>query len=277
MPRNNMSKNDNFPYKLITYSSLGILLMLALILFKPFVIVKAGERGVIMRFGKVQDVILDEGLNPIIPIVNSVKTLSVRVQKNDITAAASSKDLQDVKTEVALNWHINPEKVNTIYQRIGDEAEIVSRIINPAVSEIVKAATAQKNAEEIITKRKEVKQQIDVELQERLGDYGILVDDVSLVNVAFSAEFTKAIEAKQIAEQQAKQADYEALKAEKVAQAEINRAKGQAEAQRLQKLTLTPALLQKEAITKWDGKFPLVMGGEGALPFINIDPQKINQ
>lgn len=272
-----MTINKNFPYKLITYSSLGILAVLALILFKPFAIIQAGDRGVVMRFGKVQETILDEGLHPIIPIINSVESLTVRVQKNDVTAAASSKDLQDVNLEIALNWHINPTKVNTVFQRIGDEEQIVERIIEPAVSEIVKAASAQKNAEEIITKRKEVKQQIDVELKERLDDYGILVDDVSLVNIAFSPEFTKAIESKQIAEQQAKQADYEALKAEKTAQAEINRAKGQAEAQRLQKLTLTPALLQKEAITKWDGRFPMVMGGDGALPFINIEPQKIEQ
>jgi len=268
-------KNGQIPYKLITYAGLGLLLFIILGMFKPFTIIKAGDRGVMMRFGKVQDAILDEGLHPIIPVVNTVKSLSVRVQKNDIDAEASSKDLQDIKTQVALNWHIDPTKVNKVFQRVGDEEQIVFRIITPAVSEIVKAATAQKNAEEIITKRKDIKQQIDEELKERLDDYGILVDDVSLVNVSFSPEFARAIEAKQIAEQQAKQADFEALKAEKTAQAEINRAKGQAEAQRLQKLTLTPALLQKEAINKWDGKFPTVMGGDGALPFINIDPQKV--
>ena len=268
-------KNSQVPYKLIAYAGLGLLLFIILGMFKPFAIIKAGDRGVIMRFGKVQDAILDEGLHPIIPVVNTVESLSVRVQKNDIDAEASSKDLQDIKTQVALNWHIDPAKVNKVFQRVGDEEQIVFRIITPAVSEIVKAATAQKNAEEIITKRKEIKQQIDEELKGRLDDYGILVDDVSLVNVSFSPEFARAIEAKQIAEQQAKQADFEALKAEKTAQAEINRAKGQAEAQRLQKLTLTPALLQKEAINKWDGKFPTVMGGDGALPFINIDPQQV--
>ena len=268
-------KNSQVPYKLITYAGLGLLLFIILGMFKPFAIIKAGDRGVIMRFGKVQDTILDEGLHPIIPVVNTVKPLSVRVQKNDIDAEASSKDLQDIKTQVALNWHIDPTKVNKVFQRVGDEEQIVFRIITPAVSEIVKAATAQKNAEEIITKRKEIKQHIDEELKGRLDDYGIMVDDVSLVNVSFSPEFARAIEAKQIAEQQAKQADFEALKAEKTAQAEINRAKGQAEAQRLQKLTLTPALLQKEAINKWDGKFPTVMGGDGALPFINIDPQQV--
>lgn len=270
-------RSNKFPYKLTTYFGLGILAFLVLVAFKPFAIVQAGDRGVVMHFGKVQDKILDEGIHPIIPVFNSVKSLTVRVLKNDVSAAASSKDLQDVKIDIALNWHINPDKVNTIFQRIGDEEQIVNRIINPAISEIVKASTAEKNAEEIITKRREVKQQIDIELKERLDDYGILVDDVSIVDIAFSPEFTKAIESKQIAEQQAKQAEYDALKAEKTAQADINRAKGQAEAQRLQKLTLTPALLQKEAITKWDGKFPMVMGGDGALPFINIDPQKLGE
>ena len=208
-------KDQKVPYKLLTYVGLGFLLFLILGMFKPFAIIKAGERGVIMRFGKVQDVILDEGLHPVIPIMNTVEPLSVRVQKNDIDAEASSKDLQDIKTQVALNWHIDPAKVNRVFQRVGDEEQIVLRIITPAVAEIVKAATAQKNAEEIITKRKDIKQQIDEELKQRLDDYGILVDDVSLVNVSFSPEFARAIESKQIAEQQAKQADFEALKAEK--------------------------------------------------------------
>jgi prohibitin 1 len=95
------------------------------------------------------------------------------------------------------------------------------------------------------------------------------------VDVSFSEEFAKAIEAKQIAEQEAKQADFEALKASKQAQAQVNRAKGQAEAQRLQKLTLTKELLQQQAIEKWDGKFPTVMGGNGTLPLINLNPQNM--
>ena len=118
-------------------------------------------------------------------------------------------------------------------------------------------------------------QEIDSQLKDRLGSYGIGVDDVSLVNISFSPEFAKAIKAKQIAEQEAKRAEFEALKAEKQAQADVNRAKGQAEAQRLQRQTLTAELLQKQAIEKWDGKFPLVLGGEGALPFINIDAEAL--
>ncbi len=76
-----MTAKNSFPYKLITYSGLGFLLLLALIVFKPFAIIKSGDRGVVMRFGKVQAAILDEGIHPIIPVVNSVQPLTVRVQK----------------------------------------------------------------------------------------------------------------------------------------------------------------------------------------------------
>jgi regulator of protease activity HflC (stomatin/prohibitin superfamily) len=270
------SNNYKVPIPLIFYAIAGFLFLMLFGFLKPFVIVDAGERGVVMRFGKVQDNVLDEGLHPIIPVVNTVKKLTVRVQKNDVEAEASSKDLQDIKVNIAVNWHVEPTAVNKVFQRLGDEEQIVLRIINPAVSEVVKAATAKKTAEEIITKRTELKQEIDLQLKNRLGNYGLGVDDVSLVDISFSSEFAKAIEAKQIAEQEAKRADFEALKAEKQAQADVNRAKGLAEAQRLQRLTLTSELLQQQAIDKWDGKFPLVLGGEGALPFININPDEFN-
>ncbi|HEY9874462.1 MAG TPA: prohibitin family protein, partial [Candidatus Obscuribacterales bacterium] len=126
------------------------LFLLLGILFTPFAIVNAGERGVLMQFGKVQETVLGEGIHPIIPIVNTVKNLSVRVQKHEISAEASSKDLQDVFTDVALNWHIIPEKANTIFQQIGDEIQVVERIINPAVEEVLKAVMAKYTAEEII-------------------------------------------------------------------------------------------------------------------------------
>jgi len=254
----------------------GIVLLLVAFIFRPFAIVNAGERGVMMYFGKVQEGILDEGLHLIMPFVTTVKTLSVRVQKSSFNADAASKDLQKVTTELAVNWHIDPAQVNKIFQRVGDEKQIVDGIITPAVSEVLKAATAKKTAEEIITKRTYLKSEIDDALKSRLGDYGVMVDDVSLVNFSFSPEFSKAIESKQIAEQEAKQADFVALKATKEAQAEVNRAKGQAEAQRLQRLTLTPEILQKQAIEKWDGRFPTVMSGNGSLPLVNINPADLN-
>lgn len=261
--------------KMSFYMASGLAILFLAILLRPFAIVNAGQRGVLMRFGKVQDSVLDEGIHPIIPIITSVKRLSVRVHKNSLNADAASRDLQKVSTELAINWHIDPGKVNKVFQQVGEEEQIVNGIITPAVSEVLKAATAKKTAEEIITRRTELKAEIDNNLKSRLAAYGIIVDDVSLVDFAFSSEFSKAIEAKQIAEQEAKQAEFIAVKASKEAVAEVNRAKGQAEAQRLQRQTLTPELLQKQAIEKWDGHFPTVMGGNGTIPLINIDPTSI--
>lgn len=228
-----------------------------------FAIVNAGERGVLMQFGKVEERILGEGIHPIIPLINTVQKLSVRVQKQEISAEASSKDLQDVFADVALNWHIVPEEANAIFQEIGTEIAIIDRIINPAVEEVLKAVIAKYTAEEIITKRGEVKAGVDTSLTTRLIDYHIAVDDISLVHVHFSEKFSDAVEAKQIAEQEAKRADFIAQKAVKQAEATVNLAIGEAEAQRLLRENLTLELLEKEALKKWDGKLPIIVGDSG--------------
>lgn len=243
-------------------SKLTAFFLILLLFFTPFAIVNAGERGVLMQFGKVQDQILGEGIHFIIPVVNTVKKLSVQVQKQEISAEASSKDLQDVFTDVALNWHIVPEEANVIYQQIGDENKVVDRIINPAVEEVLKAVMAQYTAEEIITKREKVKAGVDESLTMRLADYHVAVDDISLVHVHFSESFSNAVEAKQIAEQEAKRAGYVALKALKEAEAKIYLAKGEAEAQRLVRETLNAEVLAKQAIEKWNGNLPLIMDGD---------------
>lgn len=242
------------------------LFLLLGILFTPFAIVNAGERGVLMQFGKVQERVLGEGIHPIIPIVNTVKNLSVRVQKHEISAEASSKDLQDVFTDVALNWHIIPEKANTIFQQIGDETQVVERIINPAVEEVLKAVMAKYTAEEIITKREEVKAGVDNSLTTRLVSYNIGIDGISLVHIHFSKRFSDAVEAKQVAEQEAKRAGFITLKTLQEAEAKVNLAKGEAEANMLVRETLTPQILEKQAIEKWNGDLPLfVVQGEQKL------------
>lgn len=241
-------------------------LLLITIIFWPFVIINAGERGVLMKFGEVQKIILNEGIHLIIPIVNTVEKISIRVQKQEISAEASSKDLQDVFTDVALNWHIIPEEANAVFQQLGTEQQVIDKIINPAVEEVLKAIMAKYTAEEIITKRGEVKTGVDDLLTTRLANYHVAVDDISLVHVHFSERFGEAVEAKQIAEQEAKKAEFIALKAIKEAEAKINLAKGETEAQRLIRETLTPDILQKQFIEKWDGKLPQIMPN-GSLKF----------
>lgn len=242
-----------------------ILVLLCLALISSFiVIVRAGERGVLMRFGAVQDSVLGEGIHFIVPIVETVEKLSVRVQSQEISAEASSKDLQDVYADVALNWHVLPQEANLIYQQIGNQQAVIDRIINPAIEEVLKAVMAKYTAEEIITKRGEVKTGVDQALTERLKPYHIAVDDLSLVHIHFTQRFSDAVEAKQVAEQEVKRAEFVALKAVKEAEARANLARGEAEAQRLLQQTLTPELLQRQAIEKWNGSLPLVVGDESS-------------
>lgn len=257
--------------KLILFGIFGFIGLL--LLSGTFTIVDSGQRGVVTHFGKVQDYILDEGFHFKMPIATTIHRLSIRVQKTQSHAEAASKDIQKVHAEVAINWNIDPKTVNFLFQNIGNEKEVAERIISPAVSEVLKAATAKRTAEEILMKRLELKDEIDSMLMKRLSNYNLIVRDISLVDLGFTEEFNRAVENKQIAEQSAKQAEYEALKAEKDAKATVNKARGQAEAQKLQKLTITKEILQKMAIEKWDGRFPQVMGS-GAMPFINMKPEQ---
>lgn len=252
-------------------ASRAILLLLILILLSTFfVVVDAGERGVLMRFGQVQEEIFAEGVHVIIPLMNTVKKLSVQVQKQDLATEASSKDLQDVFTDIALNWHIDPDKVNLLYQQVGDVKATIDRIIDPAIEEVLKAVIAQYTAEEVITKRSAVKAEIDRLLGDRLANYYIVVDDISLTEIHFSKQFGDAVEAKQIAEQEAKRAGFMAIRAAKEAEAMVNLARGEAEAQQLISGTLTPNLIKKQMVDKWDGKLPLI-SGDSNMKLLELD------
>jgi prohibitin 1 len=259
-----------------------VLTTLAVVLSKSFAVVNAGERGILISFSKSQDVVLTEGVHPILPFVSSVKVINIRIQRTDVESATRTKDLQRITTKVTLNWQIQPDKIQQVYQQVGNEEELVSRIIDPVLQEIVKAAIPSRSLEKNLLERVELKQELELKAKQRLESYGILVTDLSILNVTASDEFTKATEEKQIAEQKAisakivaeqelQKADYDAKKAAKDAEAAINLAKGQAEAQRLLQTSLSPEILQKQAIEKWDGKFPIVMSSNGSLPFINLN------
>lgn len=248
-------------------SRVVLALLILAIISSFFAIVGAGERGVLMRFGEVQDKILSEGIHFIIPLVNTVEKLSIRIQKQELSTEASSKDLQDVYADVALNWHIIPTETNSLFQEIGDRQAVIDRIINPALEEVLKAVIAKYTAEEMITQREAAKAEIDQLLLARLRAYHIAIDDIALVQVQFSDRFSDAVEAKQIAEQEAKRAGFMVQKAIREAEVKVNLAKGEAEAHRLIRETLTPDILRRQAIDRWDGKFPLITGGAGSTLF----------
>jgi prohibitin 2 len=252
---------------------IGIILVLFLFA-RPWVQVGAGERGIVLDFGAVQEKVLGEGLHFRIPVVQTVALMDVRVQKSLTNAAASSSDLQEVSSEVALNFHIIPDRANVVYQTIG--LNFKERIIDPAVQEVVKAVTARYTAEELITKRPAVSEAMRANLSERLMEHNIAVDAFSIVGFSFSKIFMEAIESKQTAEQLALKArrDLERIKIE--AEQKITAATAEAESLRLQRANISPDLIDLrrveaniKAIEKWNGILPQVTGG-GAVPFIGL-------
>ncbi len=240
-----------------------VLLLLGLLVISQFlVVVPAGARGVLLHFGAVQDTVLAEGLHPLLPGAQSVRSLSVRLQSLTLRSEAASRDLQDVAAEVTLGWHLRPERVAAIYRQLGDEAAILRHVIEPALDDSLQAVVAGLTAEELITERAVLKQALTNLLVDRLAANDLELDAVDLVQLEFSAVFRQAVEAKQVAEQDARRAEFEALKARRLAQARVHAAEGEARAQQLLQAGLTPELLEHQRIEKWNGRLPLVVSRE---------------
>ncbi|MEH2347861.1 MAG: prohibitin family protein [Nostoc sp.] len=259
---------------------LGIVLATLVILgLNSFIIINPGEAGVISILGKARDGALLEGIHAKPPFISVIDVYDLTVQKFEVPAESSTKDLQNLSARFAINFRLDPMQVVQVRRKQGTLANIVSKIIAPQTQEAFKIAAARRTVEEAITKRSELKEDFDEALGDRLDKYGIIVLDTSVVDLAFSPEFARAVEEKQIAEQRAQRAVYVAREAEQEAQADVNRAKGRAEAQRLLAETLKAQggqlVLQKEAIEAWKSggaQMPkvLVMGGDSksGVPFL---------
>ena len=253
----------------------GIVIAIILVtILNPFVIIDAGQRGVVMNFGAVSDKILNEGIHFRVPIMQKVVEVDVQIQKSQTQAEAATRDLQDTQFAIVLNYHIAPDRVNWVYQKIG--VQFANRIIEPNVEESVKSVAAKYTAEQLITERAIVSTKIEKLLKEKLLKYNIIINDFSIVDFKFSEQFTQAIEEKQTAEQKALKAERDLRRIQIEAKQQIEQARAEARSLRLKRLEVTPQLLKLreieaeiKAIEKWDGKLPAYTGG--AVPFINLN------
>jgi regulator of protease activity HflC (stomatin/prohibitin superfamily) len=256
----------------------GIVVALVLVvLLAPFGTVPAGHRGVMTTFGSPSSEVLSEGIHFRVPLAQKLNLVNVSIQKGEGDGDAASRDLQTVHTRIALNYHIQPSSAVSVFRDLGNEPG--QRIIIPSVQEAVKAVTARFTAEELIAKRTDVRDQIMVQLRERLARHGIVVDEFSIVNFNFSRSFNDAIEAKTTAEQLKLKAERDLQRIEVEARQRVAQAKAEAESLAVQRQQVTPELIrlremenQRAAIEKWDGKLPNVSGG--AVPFINVSSAK---
>lgn len=236
-----------------------------------FTVISAGHQGVQVTMGQVNMQTLNEGLHFVNPI-SDVQEVSVRVTKAELqNANAGTKDLQIVHTNIVVNYRLDGSKVAHVYKEFGLELE--DKILLPAVNESFKATTAHYNSEELVTKRDEVSKAIHMALQDKVGKYGLMVSEISLVNFGFSEQYQAAIEQKVIATQQKLKAEQDLSRIQVEAEQNIAKAKGEAESIRIQAQAIQQQggkdYVQLQAIGKWDGKLPTYMMGS-ATPMINI-------
>jgi prohibitin 1 len=247
-----------------------LLVIVSALFMSACTIVGPGERAVRYNFGKVSSDVLQPGTHLWVPYFAGSKTINVQVHAIETVTSSGTKDQQEVTSKIVVNLQIDPAKVVDVVTNVGGENALLDRII-PLVQESINANVSKFSAEEILTKRAALKESIEALVKEQVTKYGVIVHDISVKDLQYSREYADAIEKKQIAEQQAKQADYVTQKATAEARAAVETAKGLAEAQKLVKATITQELMQMKAIEKWDGKFPQVMGSQ-TLPFINLTP-----
>ena len=266
-------KAGNFsPFKLIL--TIFVVILAVIFLGSSFVVIPAGHTGVALTFGKVEDVVLQEGLHFKVPFVQKIVVVDNRIVKLDVNTEAFSKDLQTITTVVAVNYHVGKENSQTLYKNVGMGFEEV--LITPAVNEVLKAVTAKYTAVELVSSRAEVSMLLDEGLNEKMNAYGIFINELNIINWDFSEEYINAVEAKQVAEQNLIKtrteqeqalviANTEAQKRVIAAEAEANEikvlAQANSESNRIITESISELLIKYQTVAKWDGKLPTVMSG----------------
>ena len=266
---NNLYEKDKYGILKLTKKGVKVCVILPIILsfaiitlFSSFKTIRSGEVGLKVRFGKITDSSLNEGLNLKIPYIEKIVKVNIKVQKTELKTESSSKDLQVITTLLAVNYNVQKQSATTLYKNVGKDYE--KTILIPAIQESIKAVMSSFTAEEVITKRNQVSDLCLEEIQSKVEKYGINIDDFNIIDLDFSAEYSKAIEEKQVAEQKVLTAKQELEKEKIEAEKKIVKAEAEKTANEMKQQTLTDNIIKEKFIEKWDGKTPVVMG-EGSI------------
>lgn len=264
----NFKKEDgeyNFS-KIIVFSVIGLFLIITI--FCSFTTIKSGEVGLKTRFGKIVNTSLNEGINFKIPYIERIVKVNIKVQKVELKTESSSKDLQTIKTKLAINYRVSNDKAVSLYKTVGSSYE--ETILQPAIQESIKAIMSQYTAEQTITLRNEVSDKCLQEIQTRVEKYGIVIDEFNIIDLDFSEAYNQAIEEKQVAEQKVLTAQQELEKTKIEAEKKVVEARATKEANELLNQTLSDEVLLKQFIEKWDGKLPETYAGNDILSIFNL-------
>mgnify|MGYP000018287563 CR=1 FL=1 len=255
-----------------------VIVVLAIILLcSSITIVGAGHTGVVSTFGAVSENVLEEGMHFKAPWQRVTK-VDNRITKLEVETGSSTKDLQTLKAKLAVSYRINNNMSYSVFKNVGKDYENV--LVTPAVNEVLKAVTAKYTAEECITTRSKVSQELVAGINQKLNAQGIYVNDVNIIDFDFSDTYNKAIEEKQVAEQQLKKAETdkktavvsaqaEAEKKKIAAQAEadatLTKAEAQAKANKKLNDSLSDKVIQYNYAQKWNGELPKVSGSGATI------------
>lgn len=254
------------------YLVAGACSTLAFLLLCTFAIVPAGYSGVRVTAGRVSQTVLKAGPHLKLPFIQSIVNIDNRITRSDVTGNAASKDLQNVSSNVSVNYRVIASESASLYSNIGQNWD--ETIVRPAVQESLKAVMAQFTAEELITKRQQTSSQIAEIIAQKIEPYGLSISAVNILGMDFSDEFNAAIEAKQTAQQNALKAEQDLARIEVEAQQKVVQAEADAEANRIRSESITDQILLSEYLEKWDGKMPTVIGsGEQIIDISSIIKQ----
>ena len=264
----------------------GIIAAVVLIGASCVAIVPTGHTGVVTEFGKVQNYTLDAGFHIKAPW-HSVINMDNRVQKESTELSCFSSDIQEVAMIYTINYQIRQADAMTLYATIG--RDYYNTVIIPCITESVKAVTAKYSAENLIGNRTELAQVIEDDLTKKLDEYNIILVSTSIEDMDFTDEFTSAVEAKQVAQQNKLKSETEAdqrrIEAQAAADAQVIAAQGEADALRIQaeaeadantmiNKSLSDNILQKMYYDNWNGILPSVVGSESIVLMPNQNTEE---
>lgn len=253
----------------IKWTIIGVLVIFIIItIFNSFKTIPTGYVGIKTRFGKVQDTMIYEGINFKVPYIEKIVKIDCKTQKIETTSESSTKDMQTVRVSIAVNYNVDKDTANILYQEVGTDYQNI--IIQPAILESIKSAMAQYTAEELITKRSEVSTSIQNQLSNKISEKGFNITDFNITNIDFSDEYNKAIETKAVKQQEVETAKYELEKQKIQNEKEISVAEKDAKVMELQNSQITENTLKLRIIEKWNGQLPTTSLSENILTMLGL-------
>ena len=250
-----------------------ILFLIFIIFCNPITIVGVGERGVKVTLGKVSPQSYPEGVHLVTPFISKIKVMNVKTQKISTPTEVYTKDIQQARISYVVNYNLMPQHVHSMYRNVG--MNYVDTILMPAIEGNIKDVIGKWNAQDLVANREKATKEILFKLQNQLADNFINVTDFQMTAINYSDVFERAIEEKVRAEQEALKAKNKTVQVEEEAKQKLISAQAEAKSMQIRAnaLTQNKALVEYEAVQKWDGKMPQYMMG-GSVPFINLTPRK---